>query len=334
MAFTAGGGGAPRPISLSHQQVLHRTAATIAANGWTSDERTFNAFPLHHVSGLLLFHVRDTWLGVDQGMAPRGRVVAQPQDLLDGIDTMRATLSWSTPGVLDRLTHELETGDRPLALGSLHTVLVGGDRLLGRQRHRIARLLGVREAAIVPGFGFTEAGSGITHGGGQLTATGLTSVGEPEPGTAVRVARPNGCDMGRLEVSGPSLSDDGTWHDTGDVATILDRQLVVHGRFEDVVEIEGSPLHLADIEAVARCLDWKRPDAITATREDGGIALHVHSADVTAPAMGRVRGLLRDRVGAEVVAIRSLVGEGPPMSHHGRLLRSALRADPPAAVPL
>ncbi|MBY8853849.1 AMP-binding protein, partial [Saccharothrix sp. MB29] len=65
-ALTSGSTGLPKAVTLTHRNIVARSAATAAVRGLTSANRTFNWMPLDHVGGLIMFHARDAYLGCHQ----------------------------------------------------------------------------------------------------------------------------------------------------------------------------------------------------------------------------------------------------------------------------
>ncbi len=63
MLMTSGSTGLPKAVRLTHRNVLTRSAATEAMNGLGADDVSLNWIPLDHVTGVVMFHLRDVYLG-------------------------------------------------------------------------------------------------------------------------------------------------------------------------------------------------------------------------------------------------------------------------------
>jgi len=331
VCYTAGGGGQRRAIALSHQQILSRVAGTAAHNGWDATERSYNFLPLRHVSGLLMFHVRDVLLGIEQVHDLPAAALADPLAMLARLVETGATLSWLTPpllrGLADRLA-AVGAGTVPVP-GQLRTLMLGGDRVDAAHIESVERLAGLRPGVIVPGYGLTEAGSGITSAGAgyERPVAGLAPVGWPEPGTSVRVRYEPGSALGDIELTGPSCGRPDSWLATGDVGVLGEAGLTVLGSKADVLVGPDRAWHAAELEQVLGTLAWQNPELLVACPspdEPAAVLLYLHPADLTGPSARRARPLIAERTGLRLAALRPLPASGVPRAAHGKPLRRLL----------
>ena len=107
---TAGSSGPPKPVELSQEHILARTAATIQDNEFDSNSVSFNWMPLDHVGGLVMFHVRDVWLGCVQVHADRGWVMGEPTRWLDALERHRARVRRKAKRRRARAERRIEEG--------------------------------------------------------------------------------------------------------------------------------------------------------------------------------------------------------------------------------
>jgi acyl-CoA synthetase (AMP-forming)/AMP-acid ligase II len=326
--FTAGGGGRRRPITLTQRQVLNRTAATCAHNGWDDSERTYNCMPLRHVSGLLMFHVRDVYLGAEQVHDLPHDVLADPRVLIDRLGMHRASLSWITPPVLRSLVGHLHGGDRLRAPATLRTLMVGGDRISSSDVAMLQRQAAIDDGVIVPGYGLTEAASGIVSASEQPSmAAPVLPVGRPEPGTVVRIVRDARRPAGDLEVRGPSEEAESQWLATGDVGFIHAGALTVLGSKADLFDASAGPCHASEIEDLLSELPWRHPESLIACpaeQDPTRLVLYVSEADYGGSVARTARAVLRETTGLELAAVRCLPKTGVPRAPHGKPLRTLL----------
>ena len=271
---------------LSHRNILARSAGTAQMNGFTADEVSLNWFPLDHVGGVVMFHLRDVYLGSRQIHAPTEMVLEEPLRWLDWIDRDRVTLTWAPNfafGLInDRLGDQLgdpaeEVTRRRWDLSSLRFILNAGEAIVARTSRRFLELLapqGLRGDANHPAWGMSETSSAVTYS--ELFSLGTTAdseafveVGAPIPGSAIRIVDgedrvvPEGT-IGRLQVRGlsvtrgyyerpdlnrESFTADG-WFKTGDLGRMRAGRLTITGREKDVIIIHGANYYSHEIESV------------------------------------------------------------------------------------
>jgi len=183
----------------------------------------------------------------------------------------------------------------------------------------------------------------------------LALLGTPVPGLEVRVVdvvtgAPCGDrEVGELLLAGSSLTDgyygqpaasaevlvDG-WLRTGDLAYLLDGELVVCGRIKDVMIVGGRNVYPQDVEKAVGTVDGVRPGNVVAFGVDGrhGAQHVVVVAEVSAPVDGGASSAEVER--AVVAAVTESVGVPPrevvlvrpgtvPKTSSGKLQRSACR---------
>src|SRR5438876_307829 len=95
LLLTSGSTGLPKAVTLTHGNILSRSAATAATNGLTAAARSFNWMPLDHVGGLVMFHARDVYLGCEQVHAGIDWILADPLRWLATIDRYRCGNTWA-----------------------------------------------------------------------------------------------------------------------------------------------------------------------------------------------------------------------------------------------
>ena len=203
-------------------------------------------------------------------------------------------------------------------------------------------------ASIVEGSALE--GSAVESSGGADTVRRLAMLGRPLPGFELRIVEPRTGDVrgerevGELELRSPSVTpgyyrnpeataatfDDG-WLRTGDLAYLVDGQLVVCGRLKDVIIVGGRNVFPEDVERAAAAVvgvragnviafgsDRKRGrESIVVVAETKGEDLHqVHDSVVTH---------VCDAVGVPPVEV-VLVRPGTlPKTSSGKLQRSLCR---------
>ncbi|MCU1498895.1 MAG: putative fatty-acid--CoA ligase [Acidimicrobiales bacterium] len=177
----------------------------------------------------------------------------------------------------------------------------------------------------------------------------LARLGRPVPGLEIRVVDPEtGAvrrerEVGELQIRGTSVMtgyyrhpaataaafDDG-WFRTGDLAYLVDGELVLCGRIKDVIIVAGRNLFPEDVERSVAEIDGVRAGNVIAfgvagRRREGVVVV----AEATATDLGAVRGFVHARV-RDVTGLAAddvvLVAPGSlPKTSSGKLQRSLCR---------
>jgi len=297
--LTSGSTGRPKGVVQSHRAILSRSASTAQLNHFSADDISLNWFPLDHVGGIIMFHLRDVFLGCRQIEAPTQLILQQPLRWLDLIDRYGATITWAPNfafGLINERAEEIRQGRWDLS--SLRFILNGGEAIVARTARRFMSLLagfGLPGAAMHPAWGMSETSSGVTYSDRfSLDSTSdddpFVEVGLPIPGFSMRIVDADDRlveegEVGRLQVKGPTVTSgyyrnpelnrevftaDG-WFNTGDLGLLRDGRLTICGREKDVIIINGVNFYSHEIEAVVEEVAGIEASftAACATREPG-----------------------------------------------------------------
>ncbi|MFJ6135517.1 amino acid adenylation domain-containing protein [Kitasatospora sp. NPDC092286] len=266
LLLTSGSTGLPKRVTVTHGMVLNRSAATARLNALGPDETTFNWIPLDHVTGVVMFHIRDVVLGCRQIHAPTGWITEEPLRWLDALHHWRATVTWA-PNFAFGLVSERVAAEpgRGWDLSALKLVMNAGEVVVPRVVRQWLRQLepyGLDQTVMHPGWGMSETSSVVTDTSYTPTGPGsddtYVSCGRPYPGFAMRVVDDHDRivpeeRVGHLQVRGPSVTPgyhenpeknaesftaDG-WFRTGDLALLRDGELYLTGRAKDVIIVNG-----------------------------------------------------------------------------------------------
>jgi acyl-CoA synthetase (AMP-forming)/AMP-acid ligase II/NAD(P)-dependent dehydrogenase (short-subunit alcohol dehydrogenase family)/acyl carrier protein len=362
LLLTSGSTGAPKAVTLRHRNVLARCAATGAANGFGPEEVTFNWMPLDHVGGVVMFHVRDVYLGCRQIHAPTAWVLQEPLRWLEAVHTYRVTLTWA-PNFAFGLVNDrvADAAGADWDLSCLRFIQNAGEAIMPRVARRFLAALapfGLPATAMRPSWGMSETSSAVTYSDAfTLDTTAddapFTEVGRPLPGTTLRIVDEHDTPLaegasGRLQIKGPtvtsgyhdnpaanhaSFTPDG-WFDTGDLGVLREGALTITGRAKDVLIINGVNHYCHEIESVVEELDSveKSFTAACAVRDPGAttddLVLFVHlrgePAD-PAEAIREIRAHLVRRIGLNPRHVLPVEREEIPKTEIGKIQRSKLR---------
>ncbi|MFD6892825.1 AMP-binding protein [Streptomyces sp. NPDC059957] len=362
LLLTSGSTGVPKAVALSHRNVLSRSAATAQVNRLGPATRTFNWMPLDHVGGLVMFHLRDVFLGCAQLHAPFDWVLEDPLRWLSAADGFGADTTWA-PNFAFALVndHAERLSGQPWDLRRLRYIMNGGEAVRGAAVDRFLDLLapfGLPRDAMRPGWGMSETSAGVTDCRfAELDLDGLryVPVGRPQPGTAVRVVGSRGEDvapgtLGHLEVRGAtvtsgyyrnpaqnlrSFSADG-WFRTGDLALVEEGLLTVTGRADDLIECGGTTFHGHEIEAVVEELDFVDPsftvacavpaaDGADGAEEHLAIFYHQRPGTLVDDPAAAIRARVVSRLGVDPAHVIAVGREDIPKTGVGKLRRTQLR---------
>lgn len=360
LLLTSGSTGLPKAVMLSHGNILSRSLATAAVNGLTAETRTFNWMPLDHVGGLIMFHARDVVIGCHQVHARLPWILADPLRWPDAMSRYRSEVTWA-PNFAFGLVNdrEQETAGRDWDLTALRYIMNGGEPVKPRVAKAFLRVLGrygLPATAMYPGWGMSETTAGVVDcvfsAATADEADRYVPVGRPHPGVQLRVVDENDRVLpqgrvGRLQAAGSTIfagyygngeqtsaafTDDG-WFRTGDLAYLDDDTLVVTGRVDDVIVIDGVDFHGHEIEAAVEELPAVEPSYTVASTVGSGsggpqrLAVFLHprrSADL-ADLTTEVQSLVRRRFGVDVAHVVPVAREEVPKTGIGKLRRAHLR---------
>jgi len=178
----------------------------------------------------------------------------------------------------------------------------------------------------------------------------LARLGRPVPGLEIRIVDPESGarlrdrEVGELEIRGTSVTPgyyrrpdanatlfhDG-WLRTGDLAYLLDGQLVMCGRIKDVIIVGGRNVFPEDVERAVGSLEGVRAGNVIAFGVDGDrgreslVVVAESKADDVALVRKLVAARVRDVVGVPAKAIVLVTPGTLPKTSSGKLQRSLCR---------
>ncbi|GAB2587791.1 hypothetical protein GCM10027168_20800 [Streptomyces capparidis] len=360
MLMTSGSTGLPKAVRLTHRNVLTRSAATEQINGLGADDVSLNWIPLDHVTGVVMFHLRDVYLGCRQIHAPTSWVLQDPLRWMDLADRHRVTVTWAPNfafGLLAEQSHRFT--DRAWDLSPMRLVMNAGEVVVASAARRFLHALkpfGLPQDVMHPGWGMSETCSVVTDA--VLPAQPVpdegtfVSCGLPYPGFAMRVVDERGTlltegEAGRFQVRGTSVTggyhdnpganaeaftEDG-WFDTGDLAYLRDGELYITGRAKDVIIVNGVNHYSHEIEACVEETPYVERSftAAVAVRSDPSsptdeLALFFHlTSEVTADALRGIAGKVTREIGVSPTFLIPVERDAIPKTEIGKIQRTRLR---------
>jgi acyl-CoA synthetase (AMP-forming)/AMP-acid ligase II len=215
--------------------------------------------------------------------------------------------STTAPNFAFELASRTAKWSKNLDLRSLRMVITGAERVRADTLRRFTEAFsgaGFDDVAICPAYGLAEATLAVTilprpvrwtsrtvdrdaladgawvdvpqllEGGVELVSNGPTI-----PDMEVRVRAPAG-EVGEIEITGPSmleryvgadlqLTDDG-WYPTRDLGKVIDGELYVVGRMDDMMVVAGRNVYASDIEAALSNVGGVRSGNCAVIPSEGG----------------------------------------------------------------
>ena len=285
LLLTSGSTGMPKAVMHNHRSLLSRSASTVQFNGFSKEDISLNWFSLDHVGGIVMFHLRDIYLGCQQIHAPTELVLQEPTRWLDWISHYRATITWAPNFAYGLIVQELENRQKTGSqqennqgwdLSSMHFILNAGEAIVAKTVRRFLEVLGqyeLHDSAMHPAWGMSETSSAVTFSSNFLLSSTteeqkFVKVGSPVPGFAIRIVDNQNQIVketmaGRVQVKGPSVTSgyyqnteanqeaftkDG-WFNTGDIGFLQQGCLTITGRQKDIIIINGLNYYSHEIEA-------------------------------------------------------------------------------------
>ncbi|HKS30093.1 MAG TPA: condensation domain-containing protein [Pyrinomonadaceae bacterium] len=281
LLFTSGSTGKPKGVQLSHRNLISHAVANIELSSYTVEDVSLNWMPLTHVGGIVMFHLRDVFIGCRQVHVPTSEILAEPLRWLDLMDEYGATTTWAANFAYGLINEEIErlnseSSARSWDLSRMRFIVNGGEAVnaaTGRKFLQLLSRFGLPATSMRPAYGMSETSSAITFSSGFTLdsisdSDKFVSVGVPYAGVTLRIVDEKGevtseGNTGYLQVRGstitsgyyknPSLNaevfTDG-WFITGDLAFIKDGSMTITGREKDVIIINGANYYSHEIESV------------------------------------------------------------------------------------
>lgn len=359
--FSSGTTRAPKPVALTHAQVLANVDAIASIfpdevpGGLPSAGATW--LPLYHDMGLIGCVCVAVRLGRLLALLPPEVFLARPALWLRMISRHRAVISPGPNFAYGRCVEKIDAADlEGVDLSSWRLALNGAEPVSAVTCDAFIEKfapMGLRPEAMMPVYGLSECALAVTFDApdrryvvrtiGDATTVG---VGRPLPGFEVRIVDDAGRDLpagssGRIHVRGPSvmrgyLSDDPSpidaegWLDTGDLGLLHDGELHVTGRAKELVILRGRNWAPTDIEAPCDDVPGVRPGCAVALGDMGPdgerLLVFVEFREATEGLAEAVREAVLRATGLDAQLVLALEPGTLPRTSSGKLRRvEALR---------
>ena len=251
--FTSGSFGAPKPVVLTHANLIANEMQVFAHIAFDPDWVFFNPLPVFHSFGLMGGIILPVLEGLKVFQYPSPLHYKTIPPLVKEIG---ASVLFSTDTFINQYARASESDD----LSGLQFVVCGAERVRAETHELLKDRFGIM---LVEGYGVTETSPVLSVN--QPTDNRPGTSGRLLPGIEPRLEPVQGIDRGgRLYVRGPNvmagyLDAEGEleppvdgWHDTGDIVEIDGEGLVrILGRAKRFAKIGGEMVSLSAVEAMA-----------------------------------------------------------------------------------
>ncbi len=332
LVMTSGTSGRPKGAVLTHGQMAASAAAWSTAlppaSGWLL------CLDLGHVAGLGVL-----WRALGTGVPLTITDGFRPDAVLEALAAPGGPSHVSlVPVQLARLLDE--AGGSPAPPG-VRAVPLGGAPIPPSLVERALSL----GWPVVPTYGLTEAGSGVTALPSRDAAVVPSSAGWPLPGVEVRIAGPGTDGVGEIEVRSPAVfagylvqpvatatafTSDGFLR-TGDLGRLDDAgRLFVADRRDDLLVSGGENVYPAEVEAVLTAHPTVADAAVVGRRDERWgsvpVAAIVLRAGEPSPTDEALTAFCRDRLAPYKVPVAFLRVAELPRTPSGKLRRAEVWA--------
>lgn len=270
--FTSGSTGIPKGVQLSHRNILKRSQGVSERYKFGADEISLNWMPFDHVGGLVMHHILDVYNKATQIQVETQEILRNPLNWLILIDRFKVTRTWAPNFAYGLIINEIENLiNIELDLSSCKFILNGGEAIHYETCKKFLDILkekGLPDNVMHPAWGMTETASGILFSDnfGKIIYKNSVSVGTPIGGTELKIVNENNeiipvGEIGKLMVRGETINKGyyknpeenvqcfvDQWFATGDLAAIIDNEVVITGRSKDLLIVNGMNISCLEIE--------------------------------------------------------------------------------------
>jgi acyl-CoA synthetase (AMP-forming)/AMP-acid ligase II len=347
---SSGTTGHPKGIVISQAAVLANLLAIREQWSITEDDSGLSWLPLFHDMGLIGTVINALWSGGTLHQWPTESFLRSPARWLALIGELGVTIAIAPPFALELVTRRWRRRGGAADLATLRMLLVGAETIRPNVIEGFAEVfepLGLHPDALCPTYGLAEATLAVTAK--QLGTRFRTvedgihrwvSCGAPVPGVEIRLdpatnellTRTPAAMTGYLDdPAATAAAFDGEWLRTGDVAQLVDDEVVIVGRLKEMINRNGQRIAASDFELAVQGTEGVLPDRVVAfgdVGDDGERVVLLAETRYRSARVGEVVLALRARLAdaglpADVV---ELVPAGfIPRTTSGKLRRGAAR---------
>jgi acyl-CoA synthetase (AMP-forming)/AMP-acid ligase II len=299
LQHSSGTTGLKKGVTVTFGQLEHQIRAYASVLGIQSGDHIVSWLPLYHDMGLVAATLMPFCLGIPMSVIHTMRWLEQPSSYFDMLSARPNSYSWLPNFAFSHLARRCVVSphtELSRVKGIISCSEPCKADVLEEFKKKFARY-GLPDHALQVCYAMAEYVFGVTQtdmsGSPRFVTvnaqkfdqehvavpsnTGRTfvSVGAPLPGASVRIGAVDRVREGQVDeiyVSGPSLCagyygnpeltrrkfSDG-WYKTGDYGFILDGELFITGRADDLIIVRGRNMYAHDVEALAANTGYIKP---------------------------------------------------------------------------
>ena len=285
---SSGTTGAPKGIVISQAALLANLHSIREQWQVTEADSGLTWLPLFHDMGLIGTVINALWSGGTLYQWPTESFLRSPGRWVELLGELQVTFAIAPPFALELVARRFRRRGGEADLSSVHTMLVGAETIRPGVIEGFAEVfepLGLPPDALCPTYGLAEATLTVTakpRGTRFVTVKdGLhewVSCGRPVPDVEIRLdpetsellTRTPAAMTGYLDdPEATAAAFDGEWLRTGDVAQIVDGEVVIVGRLKEMINRNGQRVAASDFELAVQGTEGVLPDRVIAFGDVG-----------------------------------------------------------------
>jgi fatty-acyl-CoA synthase len=277
LQHSSGTTGLKKGVALSYRAIADQLDSYGRAIGIGTDDRIASWLPLYHDMGLVACFLLPIYYGVPFVHLDALEWVMQPLQLLDAIARHRGTLVWQPNFAFDHLVNaRRDEGRRDLS--SVRAFINCSEPCRPDTFERFQRAFaasGVRRKTLQSCYGMAETAFAVTQTPPdsawrerRFESRRLMNLGPPIDGVELSIRNASGREapegeIGEIAIRGRFLFSgyhhdagltakrmSGGWYLSRDLGCMIDGELYVAGRADDLLVVNGRKLHASEIEAL------------------------------------------------------------------------------------
>lgn len=166
--LTSGSTGSSKSVQITHKGVVAHIRGIAQFNQYSHKNVSLNWLPMDHVAPILMFHLKDLYLGIRQVVVKTELILANPLLWLECLEKYRVTHSWAPNFgfklVIDALNKARST--RQYKLQHVEEIMNAGEQVtlpVLEEFLRATRAFGLKDRVIQPSYGMAETCTAITY---------------------------------------------------------------------------------------------------------------------------------------------------------------------------
>ena len=284
LQMSSGTTGQRKAIRFTLRQLGHHADDYNATLGLSANDRVVSWLPLYHDMGFIACFVMPLLLGVPVAMIDPVDWVRRPGSLFDAIETAGGTLCFLPNFGFEVMTRHANGRRFP----TMRRWISCSEPVYASTLERFAAATGTADSLLSACYAMAENVFAVAQHDGIRTlehdGRSVVSCGRPVRGVDVRVVDGEAWVRSPYSLSayvdGDRVTDADGFYPTGDLGALVDGELLITGRKNDLVNVAGRKFFLSDLDrALERLVPGVDGRAATVARRDTVLRHGVAAAD-------------------------------------------------------